>query len=410
MNFFHTLAKKTSAVLALSLLGAASAQAQKYAQLAQTPPMGWNSWNKFACDVDEQKIRQVADAMAANGMQAAGYEYIVIDDCWHGRRDTLGFIQPDKQRFPAGMKALVDYVHSKGLKFGIYSDAGNKTCGGRPGSRGHEYQDATTYAQWGVDYLKYDWCATEGLKAEGAYTTMRDALARAGHPVVFSMCEWGTAKPWLWANNVGHLWRTTGDIYNCWDCVHDNGGDSKSFGVLRIIDMQDGLRQYAGPGHWNDPDMMEIGNGKLTPSEERAHFAMWSMLAAPLIAGNDLRQMSPQTLSVLTNKAVVAIDQDPLGVQGFRLAAKDSVETWVKPLAGGDWAICFLNRGKTARTATFDWQTQPIHDEVAKRDLAADRTRYKIRNLWTGREAGTTAKPFQATVPSHDVVMLRLSK
>ncbi len=407
---FPSLPLKTGLASLALLLGMANAQAQKYTQLAQTPPMGWNSWNKFACDVDEQKIRQVADAMAANGMKAAGYEYIVIDDCWHGRRDTLGFIQPDKQRFPSGMKALVDYVHGKGLKFGIYSDAGNKTCGGRPGSRGHEYQDATTYAQWGVDYLKYDWCATEGLKAEGAYTTMRDALARAGHPVVFSMCEWGTAKPWLWANNVGHLWRTTGDIYNCWDCVHDNGGDSKSFGVTRIIDMQADLRQYAGPGHWNDPDMMEVGNGKLTPNEDRAHFAMWCMLAAPLIAGNDLRQMSPQTLSVLTNKAVVAVDQDPLGVQGFRLATKDSVDTWVKPLAGGDWALCFLNRGRQPRPVAFDWKTQPIHDDVARRDLAADRTRYKIRNLWTGREAGTTAKPFQAQVLGHDVVMLRLSK
>ena len=409
LNFLSLPLKTSLASLAL-LLSAGGAQAQKYPQLAQTPPMGWNSWNKFACDVDEQKIRQVADAMAANGMKAAGYEYIVIDDCWHGRRDTLGFIQADKQRFPSGMKALVDYVHGKGLKFGIYSDAGNKTCGGRPGSRGHEYQDATTYAQWGVDYLKYDWCATEGLKAEGAYTTMRDALAHAGHPVVFSMCEWGTAKPWLWASNVGHLWRTTGDIFNCWDCLQDNGGDWKAYGVMRILDMQDGLRQYAGPGHWNDPDMMEVGNGKLTPNEDRAHFAMWCMLAAPLIAGNDLRQMSPQTSSVLTNKDVIAVDQDPLGVQGFRLAAKDSVETWVKPLAEGDWALCFLNRGRKPQSVAFDWKTQPIHDDVAKRDLAADHTRYKIRNLWTGRAAGTTAKPFRAEVPGHDVVMIRLSK
>ncbi|MGI4886195.1 MAG: glycoside hydrolase family 27 protein [Janthinobacterium lividum] len=410
MQNFSLSIVKTGLLAALALLGAGAAQAQKFTQLAQTPPMGWNSWNKFACDVDEQKIRGVADAMAANGMKAAGYEYLVIDDCWHGKRDTLGFIQPDAKRFPGGMKALVDYVHSKGLKFGIYSDAGATTCGGRPGSRGHEYQDALTYAQWGVDYLKYDWCATDGLKAEGAYTTMRNALGQAGHPVVFSLCEWGTAKPWLWAQNVGHLWRTTGDIYNCWDCVHDNGGDSKSFGVLRILDQQAGLRQYAGPGHWNDPDMMEVGNGKLTPSEDRAHFSMWCMVAAPLIAGNDLRQMSPATKAVLTNQAVIAVDQDPLGVQGFRLATKDSVDTWVKPLQGGDWAVCFLNRAKGARAAAFDWKTQPVHDEVAKRDLNADRTRYKIRNLWTGQAQGTTAQPFRAPVAGHDVVLLRLTQ
>ena len=273
---FSCQTMRKAAFLLFSLLSTTTAQAQKFTALAQTPPMGWNSWNKFACDVDEQKIREVADAMATNGMKAAGYEFIVIDDCWHGRRDTLGFIQPDPKRFPAGMKALVDYVHSKGLKFGIYSDAGDKTCGGRPGSRGHEFQDALTYAQWGIDYLKYDWCSTEGLSQKGAYTTMRNALAHAGHPVVFSLCEWGSSQPWTWAAPVGHLWRTTGDIYNCWDCLQDNGGGWRAYGVMRIVDMQDGLRQYAGPGHWNDPDMLEVGNGVHDrPTKYRTHMTLW---------------------------------------------------------------------------------------------------------------------------------------
>jgi alpha-galactosidase len=235
-------------LLTFACIVCASASAQKFDQLALTPPMGWNSWNHFACDVSEDLIRQTADAMVASGMKDAGYQYINIDDCWHGERDAQGFIQPDPKRFPSGMKALGDYIHSKGLKFGIYSDAGSKTCGGKPGSRGHEYQDAQTYAQWGVDYLKYDWCNVEGLKAEGAYQTMRDALHAAGRPIVFSICEWGDNQPWLWAKDVGHLWRTTGDIYACFDCKI-NHSTWNSWGVLQILDKQKGLREYAGPGH-----------------------------------------------------------------------------------------------------------------------------------------------------------------
>ena len=223
------------------------AAAQKFQELALTPPMGWNSWNTFACNVDEALIRETADAIVASGMKDAGYQYIVIDDCWHGKRDSLGFIHPNPERFPSGMKALADYVHSKGLKFGIYSCAGNQTCGGYPGSRGHEYQDAITYAQWGVDYLKYDWCNNTGLNSVGAYTTMRDALYTAGHPVVFSICEWGDTKPWEWAKDVGHLWRTTGDITNCFDCEVDHGTWS-SWGFLKTIEMRKGIRSAAGPG------------------------------------------------------------------------------------------------------------------------------------------------------------------
>ena len=220
--------------------------AQKFEGLAQTPPMGWNSWNKFACNIDENIIKGVADAMVETGLRDAGYVYLNLDDCWHGERDSLGFIQADPVKFPSGIKALADYVHSKGLKIGIYSDAGRKTCGGRPGSFGHEYQDALQYAKWGIDYLKYDWCETYDINPVGAYNLMRDALRAAGRPILFSMCEWGSSKPWEWAAETGHMWRTTGDIFNCFDCVDQHPGFA-SYGVLQILDMQNGLRKYAGP-------------------------------------------------------------------------------------------------------------------------------------------------------------------
>lgn len=385
-----------------------TSNAQKFKGLALTPPMGWNTWNKFACNIDENLIRGAADAMVTNGLKDAGYVYLVIDDCWHGQRDSLGFIQPDPKKFPSGMKALADYVHAKGLKFGIYSDAGWKTCGGKPGSRGYEFQDAKSYASWGVDYLKYDWCNTEGLKAEGAYMTMRDALYAAGRPIVFSMCEWGNNKPWDWGKDVGHLWRTTGDIYHCWDCEKKYASWS-SWGVLKILDMQDGLRKHAGPDHWNDPDMMEVGNG-MTVGEDRGHFSMWCMLAAPLMAGNDIANMTKETREILTNKEAIAIDQDALGIQGFKFSAKDGLETWFKPLQNGDWAVCFLNRSDAAQKINFDWAKNAVTDDVAKREAVFDKTTYRIRNIWTKTEMGTTKKPFTAEVPAHDVVMLRLIK
>lgn len=385
-----------------------TSNAQKFKGLAMTPPMGWNTWNKFACDIDEKLIRGAADAMVSTGLKDAGYTYLVIDDCWHGQRDSLGFIHPDPKKFPSGMKALADYVHSKGLKFGIYSDAGWKTCGGKPGSRGYEFQDAKSYASWGVDYLKYDWCNTQGLKAEGAYMTMRDALYAAGRPIVFSMCEWGNNKPWDWGKDVGHLWRTTGDIYHCWDCEKKYASWS-SWGVLRILDMQDGLRKHAGPDHWNDPDMMEVGNG-MTVGEDRGHFSMWCMLAAPLMAGNDIAAMTKETQEILTNKEAIAIDQDSLGIQGFKFSAKDGLETWFKPLQNGDWAVCFLNRSDATQKINFDWAKNIVNDDVANRQAGFDKTTYRIRNIWTKKEMGTTKKPFAADVPAHDVVMLRLIK
>ena len=380
----------------------------KYNNLALTPPMGWNSWNKFACNVDEKLIREIADAIVNSGMKDAGYTYINIDDCWHGDRDSLGFIHPDPVRFPSGMKALADYVHSKGLKIGIYSDAGSQTCGGRPGSRGYEFQDAKTYAGWGIDYLKYDWCNTEGLKAEGAYKTITAALKKAGRPIVLSICEWGTDKPWQWGENVGHLWRTTGDIYNCFDCINDHGS-WKSWGVMQILDKQDGLREFAGPGHWNDPDMLEVGNGKLTLAEDRAHFSMWAMIAAPLIAGNDLRKMDKSTLEVLTNKEVIAVNQDSLGIQAFKHAVKDSVECWLKPLKNGAWALCYLNRSKERKKITINWKELTANDKFSKRIFNPSSETYKIRNLWTKKDLGKTAKNANVILESHEILMMRLS-
>lgn len=396
--------KKTTLLIVLIL--STPLFAQKFTGLALTPPMGWNSWNKFACDVDERMIREIADAMVTSGMKEAGYRYVVIDDCWHGERDAFGFIQADPERFPSGIKALADYIHSKGLKFGIYSDAGWKTCAGRPGSRGHEYQDAMKYAEWGVDYLKYDWCNTEGLKAEGAYLTMRNALYAAGRPIVFSLCEWGSNQPWEWARDIGHLWRTTGDITAFFDRDVDHG-TWKSLSVMSILDLQEGLRVYAGPDHWNDPDMMEVGNG-MSVNEDRAHFSMWCLLAAPLIAGNDLRNMSPETIEILTNKEAIAVNQDSLGIQGFKYSANDSLEIWFKPLSNAAWAACFLNRSARPKKISFQWKDHLISDTLANREINFDQTTFKIRDLWAYKDIGTTTKAFARQIGGHDVALLKL--
>ena len=395
-------------ILVFLCLVSLSVYGQKFPDLALTPPMGWNSWNKFGSAVNEELIRQTADAMVSSGMKDAGYEYINIDDTWEGQRDAQGFIQVDPRKFPLGMKALADYVHSKGLKLGIYSDAGYKTCGGKPASRGHEFQDALTYAQWGIDYLKYDWCGCEDLNAKGAYTTMRDALHLAGRPIVFSICEWGSNKPWEWAGNIGNLWRTTGDIGPCFDCKQDHG-TWYQWGVLQIIDQQQGLRQYAGPGHWNDPDMLEVGNG-MSANEDRAHFSMWCMLAAPLISGNDLRHMSTETAEILMNKDAIAVDQDKLGIEGFRYSSNQILEFWFKPLADGDWALCVLNRTTRPQKVFFNWKAEKVGDDLSKRDTAFETTVYDIRDLWTKKDLGTTEKPLNAEVAGHDVLMLRLHK
>lgn len=399
---------KKAILFFLSLLTITCLFGQKFNGLALTPPMGWNSWNRFGCDVSDALIRQTADAMVASGMRDAGYTYIVIDDCWQGQRDSLGFIHPDPDRFPSGMKALSDYIHSKGLKFGIYSDAGTNTCGGKPGSEGYEYQDALTYAKWGVDYLKYDWCNTGTRNAEEAYTTMRNALYAAKRPVVLSICEWGDNKPWTWAANIGQLWRTTGDIYHCFECQWNHGIWS-SWGILNIVDMQKDLRKYAGPDHWNDPDMMEVGNG-MKVNEDRAHFSLWCMLAAPLIAGNDLTDMAEETIEILTNKEVIAVDQDPLGIQGYKMLDFGNLQVYVRPLKDKELAVCFLNRGLNPESIEFDWKKFPIDDGLSGYRIDFSKTIYKIRDLWAGTPAGTTNQIYTATVPGHDVIMLRLSR
>ncbi len=397
------------ALAGILLLGLIQSQApaQKQEGLALTPPMGWNSWNKFACDVNEALIRQTADAMVSTGMRDAGYRYIVIDDCWQVNRDSLGFIVADPARFPSGMKTLADYIHSKGLKFGIYSCAGSKTCGGRPGSRGHEYQDALTYAKWGVDYLKYDWCNTEGLNAVGAYTTMRDALFATGRPIVFSLCEWGDNKPWDWAGKVGQLWRTTGDITAVFD-GSVNHGTWSSWGVMKIVEMRPGVRKFAGPGHWNDPDMLEVGNG-MSVNEDRSHFSLWCLMAAPLIAGNDLRNMTPEVHDILCNQEVIAIDQDSLGIQGYRQSITDSVEVWMKPLSRGDWAVGFLNRSVAPRKINVVWSTTVSTDTLTNRTFDPVKTTFAVRDLWAKMNHGTTATAVEVRLEPHAMLLYRLS-
>ncbi len=375
--------------------------------LCPTPPMGWSSWNTFACDINEDLIKTIADEMVASGLKDAGYIYLNLDDCWHGERDAEGFIQPDPVRFPSGMKALADYVHSKGLKIGIYSDAGSATCGGKPGSLGHEYQDALQYARWGIDYLKYDWCNTENVNSKGAYSLMAKALRASGRDIVFSLCEWGDTQAYSWAENVGHLWRTTGDVNCCFDCELDHGG-WKSLGVLQIMDKNEKLRQFAGPDHWNDPDMMEVGNG-MTESEDRAHFSMWCMMAAPLILGNDIRTMSSATASLVMNKDMIAIDQDPLGVQGLRYRTESGLEYWLKPLEAGAWAFCILNRTLTPRTVTLNFADFHMFDNLTRLTFQTATHSYKVYNIWAGKEEAPSDKTRKVTIPAHDVVVYRLT-
>jgi alpha-galactosidase len=384
--------------------------AQKFEGLALTPPMGWNSWNTFQTNISDSLVRGIADVLVSSGMKDAGYTYLVLDDGWMAmeRDNVTGNLVPDPKKFPDGMKVLVDYVHSKGLKFGLYNCAGTKTCAGYPGTRGYEYQDARFYASLGIDYLKFDWCNTDGINAKEAYNTMSKALKTAGRPIVFSLCEWGDNKPWEWAENVGELWRTTGDISAVFDGYVDHG-TWKQTGVMPIVDLQKGLRKYAGPGHWNDPDMLEVGNG-MSVDEDRTHFSMWCILAAPLIAGNDLRKMSKATNEILINKEAIAINQDKAGMEGFLYKTKDSLEVWVKPLENDDWAVCFLNRSHKPMKVNFNWKDEGITDTLFNKTMNAKEHIYKIRNVWTKSNAGDSQKPFTAMLPSHDVIMLRLLK
>ncbi|HKW57664.1 MAG TPA: glycoside hydrolase family 27 protein [Candidatus Acidoferrum sp.] len=378
------------------LLVCARASAQ-VPTVAATPPMGWNSWNHFAGKIDDATVRRQADAMVSSGMKDAGYVYINIDDTWEGARNAQGLIRTN-DKFP-DMKALADYVHAKGLKLGIYSSPGPKTCAGFEGSYGHEEQDAQTYADWGIDYLKYDLCSFgEKMKASAspeaahqlmldAYTKMHQAILKTGRPMVFSLCQYGADAVWRWGSSVGgNLWRTTGDI-------SDNYQRMISIGF-----QQAGLAKYAGPGHWNDPDMLEVGNGKMNEEEYRTHMALWALLAAPLLAGNDLTAMTPETIAILTNREVIAIDQDRLGKQGDRAWAEGSQEIWTRELADGSKAVGIFNR--------FDW---PQTIEVTFRELGL-KGEVRARDIWAGKDLGRFSGTFAAHVPRHGVVLLRVKE
>ncbi|WP_245178965.1 NPCBM/NEW2 domain-containing protein [Streptomyces montanisoli] len=359
--------------------------------LARTPPMGFNDWNAFGCDVSEQLIEQTADYLVSSGLKDAGYTYVNIDDCWQTHsRDAQGRLVPDPAKFPDGIKGTADYVHSKGLKLGIYEDAGTETCAHYPGSLGHETTDAQSFADWGVDYLKYDNCNnnSDGTRADYVkrYTAMRDALAATGRPIVYSLCEWGVQNPWEWAGDVGNSWRTTGDISDSWSSM------------LNIAKANMPLASAAGPGHWNDPDMLEVGNGGMTDTEYRSHFSLWSMMDSPLLIGTDLRKATPQTLAILGNKDVIALDQDPLGKQATVVSSDGGRYVMTKQLANGDRAVALFNAGDQAqRIATTATAAGLPH-----------RGGYTVRDLWshtTYDSAGTLA----ATVPAHGTVLLRVS-
>jgi alpha-galactosidase len=391
---FATVAICSAICGAVLFTSQSSAQTPK---VAATPPMGWNSWNHFARKIDDATVRAQADAMVSSGMRDAGYVYINIDDTWEAGRDPQGVIQTN-ERFP-NMKALADYVHSKGLKLGIYSSPGAKTCAGFEGTLNHEDQDAKTYAGWGIDYLKYDLCGLrEQMKAAptpaaahqimiDAYTKMRDALAKTGRPIVYSLCQYGEDAVWRWGPQVGgNLWRTTGDIQDRYQSMSNIG-----FG-------QAGLSKYAAPGHWNDPDMLEVGNGGMNAEEYKTHMSLWAILAAPLLAGNDLSTMTPETIALLTNKEVIAIDQDPLGKQGDRVWAEGPMEIWVRDLKDGAKAIGMFNRNGAPMSMVLDLPALGFTGQIHG------------KNVWTGDAIMDTAGKSTLTVPGHGVILLRISK
>jgi alpha-galactosidase len=371
------------------LLTAPSAEALANG-LALTPPMGFNNWNSTQCrpEFNEAMVKGIADIFVAKGLKAAGYQYVNLDDCWaETKRDGSGHLVPSHVRFPHGIKAVADYVHSKGLKLGIYTSAGTHTCNkaGFPGGLGHEQTDANTFASWGVDYLKYDNCNNQGVDAVKRYTAMRDALKKTGRPIVYSICEWGKNKPWNWAPNVGNLWRTTGDISPKWDRM------------LSIIHANQSHASAAGPGHWNDPDMLEIGNGHLTDNEQKTHFSLWAEMAAPLLIGTDLRKASQHTFDILSNKDIIAIDQDPLGKQGVVVSSSGGLVVYTKQLANGDRAVALFNETGTAHK---------ISTTAAKAGLRAAAS-YSLKDLWT-KLTRTSTGSISATVPPHGTGIFRV--
>jgi alpha-galactosidase len=371
--------------------------------LAKTPPMGWNSWNKFRNQVSDKMVREMADAMVSSGMRDAGYIYINIDDTWESaHRDAQGNITTNN-KFP-DMKALSDYVHSKGLKLGIYSSPGPKTCAGYEGSYQHEEQDAKTFAKWGIDYLKYDWCSASQVYANNdqgtmvaAYAKMGLALVKSGRPIVYSLCQYGNLNVEEWGERVGgNLWRTTGDIADRWQSMSTIGfeGTSNPNQAGQVPDRA----PHAGPGHWNDPDMLEIGNGNMSDTEYQTHMSLWCLQSAPLLAGNDLRSMSPTIAAILMNKEAIAVDQDKLGKQGVRVSKDGLLEVWAKPLADGGHAVGLFNRGESAAKVTAKWSDIGIAGS------------HKVRDLWKHEDVGTVVDGYSAEVAPHGVVLIKIAK
>jgi alpha-galactosidase len=366
----------------------------QFPELAKTPPMGWNSWNAFGLNINSKIVKSVADSMDVKGLKDAGYEYIVIDDGWQIDRDKSGKIMVDSTRFPEGIKYLADYVHSKGLKFGIYTCCGTKTCGGRPGSYGFEAIDAKTYAEWGVDYIKEDWCNTVGMDTHVQYQIMSDAIRATGRPMILSLCEWGVSSPWEWAKGVGAMWRTTNDIQDCYDCVRNWGG----MGWVAIMEKNVNLAPFAGPGHWNDPDMLEVGNKALNALECRAHFSMWCMLAAPLIAGNNISTMNDTIRDILTAPEIIAIDQDPLGIQGTRIKNENGLQVWQKPLKGGSIAVALLNVTKSSAQMSVSLEELGLRKGVKS----------SVRDLWSRKNLASINDIYKTEVAAHGVVVLKI--
>ena len=372
-------------LLAVLQVPSVRAQQEPESSIAAKPPMGWNSWNKFGPNIDDELIRSQADAMVASGMKAAGYQYINIDEGWEGTRDPNGNLSPNA-KFP-DMKALADYVHSKGLKIGIYSSPGPKSCGGFEGSYGHEEQDAKLFASWGMDYLKYDWCTAGTVYQRSQYPEairkMSIALARSGRLLVYSVH--GRGAVWEYAAGEGaNLWRTTGDI-------------SDNYARLLAIGFgQEGLEKFAGPGHWNDPDMLEVGNGGMTNNEYRMHMSLWCLLAAPLITGNDLTKMKPETLAILTNPEVLAVDQDPLGIQGHFVVLQGPIAVMVKPLEDGSKAVGFFNREQGLVNVSIHFLDIGLQEKAS------------VRDLWQGLERGSFNGIFSTDIPEHGVVLVRI--
>ncbi|NUP42496.1 MAG: glycoside hydrolase family 27 protein [Streptomyces sp.] len=387
-------ATTAAAAITFTLTAGAGQAAALDNGLLRTPPMGFNNWNATHCDssFNESMVKGVADAFVSLGLKDVGYEYVNIDDCWaETSRDSDGNLVPDRTRFPNGIKAVADYVHSKGLKFGIYTSAGTKTCNsaGFPGALNHEKQDAKQFASWGVDYLKYDNCNNQGVDAQQRYKAMRDALAASGRKIAYSICEWGQTNPkvWTWGEPVGNLWRTTGDISDKWSSMIDK------------VHINDDLAQYAGPGHWNDPDMLEVGNGGMTATEYRTHFSLWAMMAAPLLIGSDIRDASATTQSILKNTDLIAVDQDTLGKQATIVSSSGGKVVYTKQLANGDRAVALLNENSSAKT---------ISTTATAIGLGGSSS-YGLKDLWS-KATSTTTGSISASVPAHGTVVFRVSR